>query len=509
MKADILQPLELAAWPALWLNLNGTVRRANGAAVREFGLLAEPSQVHLSSIWGQASTVTVEMLLAKMNHSCPPPMELKFRSRGGGAIPFQVLFSEFKSDQGREFILQCFRKGEISGLESRARTEAASATHGAPSETNLDAPSLQKQKLDCALHLARSVSLDFNNALTTILGHTSLVLSQMDPGHSWRNALLEVERSAEKAAEIAQDLADFSRPEKDQRAVSQGNLNDVLRRTIGLFQMPGARPNLHWESEFEARPYSVSFDEAKIQQALVRVLENAVQACDRPATIRVRSRNVEIQAEAVNGSSRVPPGYYVSIEISDDGPGIAPDLLPRVFEPFFTTKTGHRGLGLAWVYGIVTNHGGSVGLQSEPGAGTTVRLLLPAQDKCVRDSNLKVEELFGVQTLLVVDDENMLLTMAEMILPAFGYRVLTAGSGSRAIEILESNLSQIDLVLTDMVMPSMSGRELVEKIKAIAPEVRLLCMSGYVRPQAEDPSGYLQKPFTSQNLLRKVKEALG
>lgn len=498
MKFDAVLPFEGAGWPVLWLNLNGVLRRINAAAGRVFGLPPDHHQILISTLWPPQAGETVESFLGGLNRLCPSSMPLTLRTKRGVPVTFHVLFSEFKLEEGREFLLQCFKPGEFGAK--------AAAPHP-PSQVS-EAAVLQKQKLDCAMHLARSVAMDFNNALTPILGHTSLVLSQMDATHSWRNALIEIEKAAEKAAEVAQDLADFSRQEKDLRVVSQGNLNDVLRRTMSLFQSPGARTQIHWESEFEPRPYTVSFDEAKIQQALVRLLENSVQSFTGPGTIRVESKNVEFREPGMNGSSQVPPGYYLRILVTDTGPGISPEALPRVFEPFFSTKPNHRGLGLAWVYGIVTNHGGSVGVRSEGGAGTAVEILLPAQNKIVRDANLKLDDLFGVQTILVVDDEEMLLTMAEMILPAFGYRVLTASSGPKALEILQNNLGQIDLVLSDVVMPQMSGRELVEKIRKLAPEIRVVCMSGYLRPQTETGELYLQKPFTSQNLLRKVKEAL-
>ena len=196
--------------------------------------------------------------------------------------------------------------------------------------------------------------------------------------------------------------------------------------------------------------------------------------------------------------------------MSDNGEGIAPDVLRRVFEPFFTTKKPpHRGLGLAWVYGIVTNHGGGVAVSSQPGAGTSVRIYLPAERDYVRDSTQFVGDLTGNQTVLMVDDEDLLLTMGETILSGYGYTVYTANSGHRALEIISKSDKPIDLVITDLVMPVMSGRELVERVRQISPGTRILCTTGYVGPgHHQDHAAYLQKPFTSQELLTRVKQVL-
>jgi CheY-like chemotaxis protein len=374
----------------------------------------------------------------------------------------------------------------------------------------VEASLAHKQKLECALQLARTVALDFNNALTSILGHTSLILGAMEPGHPWRKSLIEVEKSAEKAAEIAFDLAAFSRQEKDATEKTAGNLNELLQRAVGLFRSgPGAK--LQWTLGLEDRLYSVKFDEAKLQQALVKVLDNAVQAVGPDGQIRVRSRNLHLEETLQDEAAQVAPGYYVSVEITDNGVGIAPADLSRIFEPFFTTKSNppHRGLGLAWVYGIITNHGGNVAVSSQPGNGASVRIYLPAEQRLTKDRRLKSDDLTGRQTLLMVDDEDLVLTMGQTILSAFGYHVLTASSGARALEIVSADPDQIDLVITDLVMPNMSGRELIDHLRALAPRVRILCTSGYLRsPDPEGEVAYLKKPFTSQELLRKVKQAL-
>jgi CheY-like chemotaxis protein len=241
-------------------------------------------------------------------------------------------------------------------------------------------------------------------------------------------------------------------------------------------------------------------------------MENAVEALGTNGRIIVRTRNINLTEPTQDRNARLAAGVYVCAEITDNGSGIEADVLPRIFEPFFTTKRGgqHRGLGLVWVYGIVTNHGGAVAVSSTPGSGTSVRIYLPAEEKLVKDNGTTAGDLNGDQTILLVDDEDLLLTMGQTILSAYGYSVITANSGRKAIEILSKPETTVDLMLTDLVMPGMSGRELVEQVRKIAPGVRVLCSSGYVLPSATERGeiNYLQKPFTSQELLSKVKSVL-
>jgi two-component system cell cycle sensor histidine kinase/response regulator CckA len=206
-----------------------------------------------------------------------------------------------------------------------------------------------------------------------------------------------------------------------------------------------------------------------MQQAIANLLENAVDSNNDEGKIHIQTRNHEATDRAPDRVAKLTPGNYVCVDISDTGAGIAPDVMPRIFEPFFTTKgPPHRGLGLAWVYGIITNHGGAVAVSSKPGAGASVRVYLPATAKIVRSAPTAPGDLTGSQTILFVDDEELLLTMAQMILSSYGYTVLTASSGQKALELFTQHRKKIDLIITDLVMPNMSGRELTEKIRSLA-----------------------------------------
>jgi two-component system, cell cycle sensor histidine kinase and response regulator CckA len=380
-----------------------------------------------------------------------------------------------------------------------------------PAENSAESPLAHKQKLDCALQLARSMALDFNNALTSILGHASWILSQIPTDHPLRGSLLEIEKSAARAAEIANDLGAFSRQDKEPRAQTAGNLNALLQRTVDVFRQNPDGAGIQWVLQFERKPFAARFDEARIQQAFIKILENSVEALKGCGQVSIQTRNVDVAESTQDRNVRLAPGAYVCAEISDNGCGIEPGVLPRIFEPFFTTKRGeHRGLGLAWVYGIVTNHGGGVAVSSQPGLGTSTRVYLPAEKRALNERPAAPQPVTGNETLLLVDDEELLLTLGQTVLSAFGYRVLTANSGRKALEILGRPDTSVDLVITDLIMPAMSGRELIEHIRKMAPNTRILCTSGYVwSGTQEHTSAYLQKPFTSQELVAKVQEVLG
>ena len=501
MKSEVAFGLENAGWPVLLVNSSGAILRANPAAVKAFGSTLE-GEMPLSAIWASENGPMAEQFILQWDNSPSPPGPLKFCGKDGAVRPFLTSICTLTDGPEKLFVFQLFPNAAPA-----ASPTAPPSAKESPSEILV-----QKQKLDCALQLARTVSLDFNNALTSILGHTSLLLTKAEANHPWRRSLMEVEKSAARAAEIANDLGTFSRADKEQRNQSSRNLNSILQRAMDLFTNAEGK-KIAWKSQLERRPYATKFDEAKIQQAFVKVLENAVQAVDtvkENPQITVQSRNVELAEGAQDRDVKLNPGTYICAEISDNGPGIPPEVLPRIFEPFFTTKGGkHRGLGLAWVYGIVTNHGGGVAVSSQPGAGTSVRVYLPAEKRVVQDTNVSADNLNGTQTILMVDDEDLMLTMGQTVLTTFGYKVLTANSGQAALDIISKGDKNIDLVITDLVMPAMSGRELVERLRKSSPTMRILCTSGYVPPPAQtDDSAYLQKPFTSQELLVKVKQVL-
>ena len=498
--------LEKANWPALLVDASGVIKGVSRGAENFFG---QPITEHPSlkdSVWAKENGQSPEEFLAAISEESRTSYDLKLKRADGTIAAVRTHVCSLRDENGDFFLLQIF--------DTQSAPPAAAAPtktmEGFTGHTVVDSGVAQKQKLDCAMQLIRTVALDFNNALTSILGHSSLLLAKAEPKNAIRSSLVEIEKSAQRAAEIASDLAAFSRQEKDTKAHASGNVNEVLRRTVEVFK--GAQPEtIHWKLDLQNKVFEAKFDEAKMQQAFIKILENGVQAMEGFGTVYISSRNLEISEPLKDGNARLVPGAYICVEISDTGKGITEEVLPRIFEPFFTTKkeVGHRGLGLAWVYGIVTNHAGSVAVSSEVGKGTSVRIYLPAQKKTVIEQATNLEDMSGTETILMIDDEDLLLTMGEMVLSSFGYKVLTANTGAKALEIFTAKAAEIDLVITDLVMPQMSGRELIERLRRHSPKVKVISASGFVRPPAsEDQQNYLQKPFASQDLLRKVKQVL-
>jgi two-component system cell cycle sensor histidine kinase/response regulator CckA len=510
MKSETLFLFENAAWPALLLDNSGRIRRFSVGAKNLFGLSAENTALVSETIWSDQNGSTAEDFFIRWQKKPDPTVELKLRTKNGEIVPYTVHLCSLQKEDQTNLLLQIFPKDRSGSHFTSGSANPAEIAVLKNSEATPEAVTAHKQKLDCALQLSRSVALDFNNALTSILGHTSHILGRIEPSNAWRNSLLEIEKSAEKAAEIAHDLASFSRQEKDSRAQLAGNLNQLVRRTVELFKA-SQNPEISWNLQLENKLYTANFEEAKMQQAFLKVLENAVQSASRNGRIGVTTSNKDFIEPESDGNIQVQPGCYVCVEFNDNGCGIPADILPRVFEPFFTTKNNpaNRGLGLAWVYGIVTNHSGSVAISSTPNEGTAVRIYLPALKRIVKDHLAPSKDLTGTQTVLVIDDEDVILTLGEMVLSSYGYRVFTASNGINALEIFKNCGGKIDLVITDLVMPQMSGREVIEKLRAIDPDLKIICASGFMRSNgSEDDQAYLQKPFTAQDLLTKVKEIL-
>jgi signal transduction histidine kinase/CheY-like chemotaxis protein len=502
MNPDVVLGLESAAWPALSVDAGGVILNCNAAGRTLFGPVVAALPVGLNTIWASANGTPPANFLAWWEKNHPPIFDLQFRLPDGVERKFSTAVALLPTGGGSRFLFQLLPLGDhLAERTAESPTEFRTVTSDAA----------VKQRLECALQLARTVSLDFNNALTGVLAHTSLLLGKAEPNHPWRRSLLEVEKSAARAAEIAAELALFSRQEKEVRRSPAGNLNAVVHRCLEAFRS-STGPRLTWRFTQERGLYEARYDEAKVQQALTKVFENAVEAYAAGAAgqISVATRNVELTQSTQDRNVRLTAGSYVCVEVTDNGAGIEDTVLPRVFEPFFTTKRPpHRGLGLALVYGIVTNHGGGVALSSQVGKGASVRVYLPAEKTVVSDGLEGDKEFHGTGTILVVDDESLMLTMAEAILSEFGYRVLTASSGHKALAMLAQPTPAIDLLITDLVMPGMGGRELMERLRRDGSHLPIVAMSGYVLPEEKlEHATYLQKPFTSSDLLRKVKAAL-
>src|ERR1039458_9256225 len=274
MKSDSGFALENAGWPALLVDDAGAICGANPAATRLFGAVLAGESPRLSAIWSPQNSIAADQFPSQWERSAPATVPLKFQAKGGNTVGYLTSICTFTKDGQKHLVFQLLREGSAATPEVKPPGGEASLA--------------LKQKLDCALQLARTVALDFNNALTSILGHTSLVLSKMEPNHPWRDSLIEVEKSASKAAEIANDLGTFSRQEREVRPQASGNLNLLLQRTVEFFQQNAGPDLVAWTLQLDRKLFTAKFDEAKMHQAFMKIIENALQALGERGRVTVQ-----------------------------------------------------------------------------------------------------------------------------------------------------------------------------------------------------------------------------
>ena len=324
----------------------------------------------------------------------------------------------------------------------------------------------------------------------------------------------QIQQAARRAADLTHQLLAFARREVVQPRVL--NLNEVVSRVEQLLQRTlGEHVALIITLGRGVRP--VLADPGQIEQVLVNLAVNARDAMPAGGRLTIETGNARVDEAYAAGRPNLLPGCYVSLEVSDTGTGMPKEVVNRAFEPFFTTKPKGRGtgLGLATAYGIITQAGGTLRIYSEPGLGTTLEILLPMTEQASAQEARPAEPVRGAgQTVLVVEDEDALSEVTRRLLCRNGYRVLVADSGHAALELAAGHPGGIDVLLADVVMPKMPGREVAERVRALQPGARVLYMSGYTQgllgeQGVLEPSIQLiEKPFTEQGLLAKLNEVL-
>ena len=374
---------------------------------------------------------------------------------------------------------------------------------------------LQSQKMEAVGTLAGGVAHDFNNLLTAITGYTDFLLQDVTPDTSQYEDVLGIKRSANRAADLTRQLLAFSRRQILQPRVL--DLNDIVANLMKMLQRLVGE-DIDIRTELAPRLGKVKVDPSQMEQVIMNLIVNAREAMPLGGSLTIETRNVWLGEEYAREHVEVLTGHYAMLAVSDTGAGMDEHTLARIFEPFFTTKDLGTGLGLATVYGIVKQSGGHITVYSEPDAGTTFRVYLPriAQD----DDAARAEETDepvrgGAETILLVEDDEMVRRLARRALQSRGYTVLEATHGEEALEVCELHRGEIDLLLTDVVMPSgMSGRQLAERAQAICPELKLLYMSGYTNNAIvhhgvlDAGTEFLEKPFTPNSLAAKVRRVL-
>ena len=375
---------------------------------------------------------------------------------------------------------------------------------------------LQSQKMEAVGRLAGGIAHDFNNLLTAVSGYSELLLRELPEGDPRREFAEEIRKAGGRAAALTHQLLAFSRRQVleprvlDLNAVISG-MERMLRRVIG--------EDIELITATQEELWHARADPGQIEQAILNLVVNARDAMPRGGKLTLETANVELDEKFAGRYATVTPGPHVMLAVSDTGIGMDAELQARLFEPFFTTKEHGKGtgLGLSTTYGIVKQSGGSIWVYSEPGHGTTFKIYLPRCEEPLEElppAPDTREAAPGTETVLVVEDEPEVRRLVERLLRGKGYRVLTAGSPADAVGLASAHEGAIDLLLTDVIMPGMNGRELARRLAPARPAMRVLYMSGYadaaMSQQGILPPGtaFVSKPFTPEVLARKVREVL-
>ena len=431
---------------------------------------------------------------------------LSVRRRDGSSFPAEASLSRVQTPQGRLTVAVLRDMTERQRLQAEAERQRGEVQEH------------RNQRLEALGQLAGGIAHDFNNMLGVVVNYANFVIEEAEAPAPDLKAIAadarQVIRAGQRGTDLTHQLLKFARREVvrprvlDLNAVVAGT-EELLRSSIGEHITLITRPA-------ETLP-AVTCDPGQIEQLLVSLAVNARDAMPGGGNLVIDTACSRLE---VGDHPELAPGDYVRLRVSDSGRGMAPEVVERAFEPFFTTKANGEGtgLGLATVYGIVTQAGGSVSLTSEPGLGTTVTVLLPAGVPEDGDHEVPVVEPVVTaghgETLLVVEDEAALRDVAGRILSGAGYHVLTADGGTQALELAAVHEGTIDLLVSDVVMPGMLGKELAERLAGVRPDTRVLYMSGYAQPVLAsqgtlDPGvALLEKPFTAAALLTAVRRRL-
>jgi two-component system, cell cycle sensor histidine kinase and response regulator CckA len=447
--------------------------------------------------------------------------------RGSLAAIFNAIKTPLASEY--EALFRMVRDGTIRWWFGRVRvirddsghpTHAVGLVSDITERRQLEEQVRQGQKMEALGQLTGGIAHDFNNLLTVISGYADSLRRSIAPADPRFDDLGEIQRAADRAALLTQQLLAFSRNHVLRRALLDTNV--VVRDIASMIgRLIGSSIDL--KVALAGRTAPVLADRGQIEQVLINLAVNARDAMPQGGTLEIRTTVVDVTAAHASRLYAIRPGKYVRVSVCDTGIGMPPDVQARVFEPFFTTKDPGKGtgIGLSTVYGIVTQSGGGIFLTSEAGVGTTFDVYLPfatgfrtRSTPAAPVARLPSTEPHGAATVLVVEDFDRVRVLAHKVLARYGYRVLTAQSGAEAIDLARACDDPIDLLVTDVVMPGMSGPELARALNTIRPDTPVVYMSGYAgdvldqRGVDADEAAFLEKPFTPTTLARKVREVL-
>jgi signal transduction histidine kinase/ActR/RegA family two-component response regulator len=444
--------------------------------------------------------------------------ELTGQRRDGSTFPAELSLSAVDTDDG---LLVTAAVRDVT--ERLAAAEERERLRSQAERDRLERQVQQSRRLESLGQLAGGVAHDFNNLLGVITNYTAFVADEVRPAagaQPWTSVLADIEQvqlAAERATALTHQLLAFARREVVQPRVL--SLNEVVSGVLTLLQRTlGEHVDL--VTQLDERLELVLADPGQLEQILVNLAVNARDAMPGGGKLAIETCNVDVDLEYAADRANLSPGRYVGLKVSDNGAGMSPEVIGRALEPFFTTKPKGEGsgLGLATIYGIVTQAGGDVRIYSEPGLGTTVTVLLPVTDESapggVAPPAASAAPGGSGELVLVVEDEAALREVTRRMLVRNGYRVIVAANGEEAIAAVEGSAGRIDGLVTDVVMPGMQGKEVAERVSELQPGIRVLYMSGYTQGTLgaqgvlEPGVNLIEKPFNQSSLLKKLREAL-
>ena len=419
--------------------------------------------------------------------------EMRFKKKDGEWVDINLSGSYLKNE-----------KGKVIGTLGIYRDIS--------DKKRLEAQLQQAQKMEAIGTLAGGVAHNFNNLLMGIMGYTSLMLLGTDPDHPNHKRLKNIEKQVESGSKLTSQLLGYAR--EGRYEVNLISLNQLVEETSDTFGMTKKEITVH--QELSEKLYGIKADQGQIEQVLLNLYVNAADAMPGGGDLFLKTINVA-DKDITGKPYKVKPGNYVLLTVKDTGVGMDKETKDRIFEPFFTTKglAGGTGLGMASAYGIIKGHGGYVDVDSKIGEGTIFSICLPATEKMIKKKKVLSNELVkGKGTVLLVDDEEMVLDAGEETLKHLGYEVLLAEDGQEALELYKKNQNKIDMVLLDMIMPVMGGGETFDRMKEINTNVKVLLSSGYsIEGEAKEIlkrgcDAFIQKPFKPEQLSQKIREIL-
>jgi PAS domain S-box-containing protein len=407
------------------------------------------------------------------------------------------------------------RTAELERANEILRNEIAERNRAEEARRRLEREVQGAHKMEAVGRLAGGVAHDFNNLLTVIIGRCEVLLGQFGDNHAMRPDLLLIYDAAQKAALVTRQLLAFGRKQVLQPKIL--DLNAVIRNMETMLRSLISE-NIQMTTELSGDLWSIEADRGQIEQVLMNLVVNALDAMPNGGSLRIHTTNVELDDSPATFGFDIKGGRYVMFSIQDTGRGMDAETLSHIFEPFFTTKdkTSGSGLGLPTVYGIVKQSGGYITASSRPDEGSTFRVYLPGLTQSAEplEDNERVPAApQGNETILVAEDSDLVRQLTREMLESRGYKVLEASNGPDALNICRTYSGAIHLTLSDVVMPGMTGRELAEQVAQIRPAMRVLLMSGYtdeisragfLRPGLH----FIEKPFTSRSLALKIREVL-